>query len=1673
TLADGKVQTLGRIDRQIKIRGFRVEPAEIEGLLLSHPTLREAAVLAAPPGRLVAFAVPEEGHEPNPEAVRRWLLERLPEVMMPTRVFCLEALPETPNGKVDEQALRVFADRAFADRARVPRDGPPSSAAGPLGNTEERAIAEAWRRVLGVETVGLDDNFFDVGGHSLLTLEVQQRLEETFGRSLPVVDLFRFPTIRTLATHLRGEVGQLHPSPSEAAPRELSSAIAIIGLAGRFPGARNVDELWRNLAAGVESIRHFDRQQLLDRGVPEGQIDHPDFVAAEGAMDGMELFDAAFFDIAPREAQILDPQQRHFLECAWEALEHAGYDPNRYDSSIGVFAGCGRNDYEWRATADPQIRAALSRYQISLANLADFLPTRVSYKLDLKGPSIAVQTACSTSLVAIHLACQSLLDGDCQMALAGGVSLFTRPPGYLYEPSGIFSPDGLCRAFDARAAGTVTGNGVGIVVLKPLADAVTEGDSIHAVIRGSAANNDGSLKAGFTAPGVEGQVAVIRAALRRAGIEPESIRYLEAHGTGTELGDPIEVAALNRVYAAEGNGGRCALGSVKTNLGHLDTAAGVTGLIKAVLTLKHRRIPPSLHFERPNPQIDFAASPFYVPTELTPWPAEGQPRRAAVSSFGLGGTNAHVVLEEAPRPSSQPPSQPEPALELLLLSARTAPALALASDRLADHLEAHPDLLLSDVAHTLRLGRRPLGHRRIVCCRDRQQAVAALRQPNAGRREAAVIDSQGPERPVAFLFPGQGAQYPGMAADLYAAEPLFRDTLDDASEILRSELDLHLGELILASAEDAEAQARMTTASCAHPALFAVEVGLAKIWRAWGVEPEAMLGYSLGEYVAAHLAGVFTFAEGLRLIATRGRLMESLPGGGMLAVGLSESEVSRRLQQPDLRELSLAAINAADACVVSGPSGAIATLARRLEDEAVELQHVRASHAFHSPMMEPILEPFGAALATIDLRPPQIPYLSSRTGTWIRPEEATDPRYWAECLRRPVRFADGLAKLLESPECVLLEVSPGQILTRLARRQLPRTESQRAQSSLGSPDDERSESERLLTALGRLWLAGAQIDWSALASRRSGRRVPLPTYPFEHQRYWIDTPVGTGLSQPRGDPRAPMADWFYVPFWKPSALPRASAPANGEPAVERWLMLTRESDLGAQLGERLRHQGHEVVQVVPADRFERRGKVYGLRPDSAEDYKALLEDLADSGLPRLCLHSWSLSSTELAGSAPGDVASLRQLGHESLLLLGQALTEHATTEIRLTVVSDRLYQVDDNDLTEPEKALLLGPLRSLARQIPHLTNCHVDIIQQPSQNADERVWLLDRLAAEAQFAAPQAGVAYRGRRRWTRAFEPFPLPSPAPGQQLRPRGVYLIVGDHGAIGLHIADFLGRSCQAQVIVLLPAPAPDPARWEGLEAEISVLAGDLPADEAIGTAVSGIEERFGPLNGVIHTALMSTETDEDLRQLGLQGLRALDLALAGRPLDFCCVCTPLAPFLGGAGSHAAIAASLFADAFVTERRGRSAVPWQNIVWDAWVKDGGTVRDSTAPDRTVIDNAPKDREHDRHAMTAKEGVVVLRRALVAAEERQLVVSTEALVPRLDAWLRGRSVLPLAEPPEPDEAVSRPQLEADYVAPRNATEEAIVDLWSELLGFEQLGVDDNFFELGGDSLLATRLLS
>lgn len=1093
-LPDGTIECLGRADTQVKIRGFRVEPSEVETTLASHDAVAECvvAVKAKASGgvRLIAYVVAAAGVDLSAlsDELRTYLGERLPFYMVPSAVVLLDALPLTPSGKV---AVRSLPE---------PSDAPQSETV--VSGDVRQIVTQIWSEILQLSSVDGQKSFFDLGGDSISIVQVHQRIESELGRSLPIDALFRFPTLDALVAELEMKK-PVHSSETQATKRSDGSDVAIIGISCRVPGAQNVDEFWRNIRGGVESIERLKDHEVYR--LESDQISDRHFVPMAAMVPETDRFDASFFGYSQAEAALIDPQQRLFLEASWAAIESAGVDPAKL--RVGMFAGASLNTYLTNNVLPATLgnRPFLSHRQfdrstdlrIEQGNAGDHLATRVSFKLNLRGPSVNVQTTCSTSLVAVHMARQAILTNDCDVALAGGVSIVTpQNTGYLWRDEMMLSPDGHIRPFDEAAAGTVFGNGLGVVVLKRLDAAIADGDHIYAVIKGSAVNNDGAEKMDYSGPSVKAQAEVIARAHAIAGIRADEISYVETHGTGTKLGDPIEIAGLKEAFAQSANreGRYCAIGSVKPNIGHLDEAAGVVGLIKAALSVYHQELPPSINFKNPNPLAELRNSPFYVNTELRDWKSKGAPRRAGVSSFGMGGTNCHVVLEDAPKPRAVV-DRVERRLHVIPISGRSNESLQANANAYLNAISKDVDL--GDFAYSVSTGRRHFGLRSAIVARDNVEA----------RRELAMLVDSGvaashiTKPKLGFLFTGQGSQYVGMGKAFYDCEPVFRSVVDECGELLGSSVKCSLIELLFEN----DATSRLNRTENAQPALFIIEYALSKLWESWGVEPEIVLGHSLGEIVAACVAGVFTLPDALRLVVARGELMGRLPSGAMAQVSMGPDELNCFLT--NCENVAIASVNSANSTVISGDVSSVGQVCKALRATGTESIPLVVSHAFHSPMMQPMLDEFHNVAKSINYAEPIRTIISNVTGRVAQVRELSNPEYWVRHIVSPVQFADAVTLSAELGVSTYVEIGPKPTLSNLGRqnvldsgvRWLP---SITPRNPLVAYD-----------SLGTLYTDGVDVDWNAFHAPFFRRRIPAPTYVFSDERHWIEArhvPDGLG-----------------------------------------------------------------------------------------------------------------------------------------------------------------------------------------------------------------------------------------------------------------------------------------------------------------------------------------------------------------------------------------------------------------------------------------------------------------------------------------------------------------------------------------------------------------------------------
>ncbi len=1442
--------------------------------------------------------------------------------------------------------------------------------------------------------------------------------------------------------------------------------IAIIGLAGRFPGASNVEQFWDNLCRGVESISRFTDDELRESGIDESVFSRPNYVRARGILQDADHFDASFFRFFPKEAEYLDPQHRLFLECAWEALESGGYCPDNFPGLIGAFAGVGMNTYliPFLAATQGKIDTA-EGYQVTIGNEKDFVTTKASYKLNLRGPSLDVQTACSTSLTAVFLACQSLVNFQSDMALAGGCTIsFPQKSGFTYQEGMILSPDGSCRAFDVDANGTIAGNGCGVVLLKRLEDALADNDNIYAVIRGAACNNDGAVKVGFTAPSVDGQAQVIAEAQMIAGVEPDDITYIETHGTGTNLGDPIEIAALTKVFRERTDRTQyCAIGSVKPNVGHLDAASGVTSLIKAALAFKHKKIPPSINFTEPNPKLELDSSPFFINTELRDWESD-TPRLAGVSSFGIGGTNVHLILEEPPKRVTTTQSREH---QLLLLSARSQAALSKIRENIVAHLEKNPHENLADVAFTLQLGRKSFNHRMAVVCDSPLDAIQTLGSIDPERVMVYSHPEESEEKSVVFMFSGQGAQYVNMGRDLYETEPTFKKYVDTCCELLEESLDLDLRTLIYPHAtNEASAQEMLAQTRYTQPALFVVEYAMAELLKEWGIEPQAMIGHSIGEYVAACRAGVLNLEDALELVALRGDLMQRMPGGAMLSVNLNVESLHPYLDDA----LNIAAMNAEDLTVLSGTFEAIETLEKKLEKDGVNFTRLHTSHAFHSYMMEPIIDTFAQRCAQVRFSEPEIPYISNVTGTWITSEQATSPEYYAKHLRSAVNFSAGINELFTDFDYIYLEIGPGKTLNTLARRHSAVSPDQVILSTIRHPKEKMNDQAFLLNTLGRIWLVGGYVNWEGFDTYEVRHRVALPTYPFERQRYWLNVqPAPSAYRRSKGKSDQ-IRDWFYTPAWK-----RALFRSSDENVKKLKYLFFVDQDIDESIRHQL-EQGHHKFKLVQfGSDFHIEDDKIVLRPEDATHYDKLVDHLLQQEfVPERIVHAWTMSSRDAKNSL--------QKGYYSLLWLVKKLAHRGvTSKININIGTREAFDVTGAENVNPENAAFIGAAKVIPQEY---INIRCKMIDTDEYN-------LRYLLQEFESKSKDSVVSYRNKQRWVQQFEPFEIETATDTSSiLRQQGIYLITGGLGNIGLTLAGFLAMNYQAKLVLVDQLNLPERDEWdqfmqkgdpkishklrliqdyEESGAEILVLNADIADTKQMKNILNWTREHFGGLNGVIHAAglvgerasvpIQDTDSDVSENQFipKMYGGRVLADVLKNDALDFVLFQSSLSAVLGGLGLYAYAAANAYLDALACIQNKKGGTIWTSVNWDGW----------------NFGDVEKKFEIEDFVLNAEEGVKAFNIIFQNMGFPQVAVSTGDLSQRIKKWILFDAEEETAVVRPDGGGQPRPNLTTPYVAPRNDLERDMVTIWGALLGIDGIGIYDDFFELGGHSLLATQLVS
>ncbi|MEQ8825280.1 MAG: SDR family NAD(P)-dependent oxidoreductase [Filomicrobium sp.] len=1712
--AGGELEISGRSQFMVKLRGYSVVPSAVEAEIRTLDGISAALVTTTndpetgQPDHLVAYVVGKDARPPSAtiQNLRQHLKQRLPHYAIPAVFEPMDALPIDPRtGKVDRKKLPTPQQQ---------KEQSQESQSNPQARPDiETRLAAVWCRLLKLSTVQAGDNFFDLGGHSLLAAEVTRAIESEFGIDLAVIDVFDHPTLQGYAAHLTQRLEFRRddkPFRMTAEPKRRANdcAIAVIGMAGRFPGADTVDELWQLVLQGRSTLRNFSEQELRTRGVPEALIKDPAYVKTGAVLEDVGNFDPRFWGISEAEATIMDPQQRLFLEACWHALEDAGHRPNDADGNIGVFAGCYLPGYlihhlgaaKHFDPADPT-RAHLSE----VGNDKDYLASRVAYLMNLRGPAISVQTSCSTGLVAIAQAAAALRDGQCDMALAGASSITFPQGGFLPVDGHIGTRSGICRAFDAEADGTILGDGVGVVALRRLEDARADGDNVLAVIKGYAINNDGGSKAGYSAPSANGQAEVISKALEMADADPASIGYIEAHGTGTLLGDPIEVRGLSKVFSSRETNNKSptsALGSIKPNIGHSNIAAGVAGFIKAAMAVKHKTIPPLANFQRENPALELHATPFCLPTETADWPPQMEgdvqtPRRAGVSSFGIGGTNCHVVIEEwqapdglvAPRTTARvKPNSEAPCI--LPLSAKTPGALANAGENLSSYLQAHPTTPLSDIAATLQIGREGFDKRLAVTASTHEEAARALMRGVQQLCEQTDQDTSGTShrKGVVFVFPGHGAQYAGMASGLYASDANFRQHFDVTAASFGERIAEQLNRLV--TGEPTGSTSADNDPVVLQPAIFTIEYALAQTLIGYGITPNAVCGHSLGEYAAAAVAGILTLEDGARLVTARARGTALAKPGAMLALQADRHRVDGFLSQHP--ELCLAGVNSPRDCVVSGSKGAIEQAKRDAERAGIAAFPIPVGYAFHSPYMTPAAEALEEACRGIVMRTPKIPMMANATGAWWSLKETADPTYWARAMRSPVLFADNIDALEDLHPAVFLEVGPGRSLqralrscTRDARRndlhsaRAPTNEANALPAVVSLLGDARAAPENepavFQKALAGLWQAGQDIDWSKLRGERPFQRVALPGYAFERHRCWPDEDLATSAKQEQTptrqiETRVAWQDMFYLPSWS-----RTVAPTRAEPYQGRIVLLTPThgptGTFGDALASSIVHAGCQVTKLICGpDRTSYRKALNWLLPMLREDTPPLrVIDLSFLGIAE---DFAPVGATAVLAKTFADLrAATLPHGLDYWLLTSGAL-QVATEPV------------------DPKLAPLIGPLLVASQEDPRLQTRLIDIdLEGPADNnlTDTTETTLAKTIVEEVCAGhprKEPLLALRGRHRWTERFEPMPL-----NDEARKAGCgilhatsfpHIVTGGLGRIGVALAQHLAQlGCHVVLSGRREEPSVD--EWQRLFGAAGENIEYRRCNVADATAVldllSAVTTIHNGLGGIFHcagladlrylndTSFATIEAEAASKICGTNNLRS---ALAGlssetghRP-QFVMLFSSLAAILGGLGMTGYTAANRYLDALVQSDPAPGGIRWVSVNFDDW--DFDYTKEQVAAFA-----------HTRQglAMPVDDGLAAIEAILGEPSLDQVIMSATPLIPRVSRWLRrncGNEDAPKTIAPYRD-AIGTSGRITEKANDNSPTADLVLKAYAKVIGSHGLELEADFFELGGDSLLAAQL--
>ena len=1655
-MPDGVIDFFGRKDYQVKIRGFRIELTEIENMLNQHEMVNECVIIPTDKGEydkiLVAY-IQKKGDVKESE-LRLYLNDKLPDYCMPSSFVFVDSFPLTVNGKIDRSALK-----------RIDNSITMPSLNSCIDSETEDKIRKVWEKVLKRPVKDNNTNFFEMGGTSLHLIQLASQLEKEFSREITVVDLFKYTTIHSLAEYLNGEnerdvlVNEESKSESVCEKEE----IAVIGMAGRFPGANTLKRFYENIRDGRECISFFTKEELEE--VDEQLLNNENYVRAKGVINGIEFFDPQVFGYSDREAELMDPQSRLLHECVFHALEDGGY-MNEKRKETGLFVGAVPN-IEWLMRIKSDIDDEVAVWEAANLNFYS-LAAPVAYKLDMHGPVVMNSTACSSSLVALHNACKALLDGECEMAVAAGVSVsLPVKSGYLYHDGMIRSKDGKCRPFRIDSCGTTTGDGVGAVLLKPLSKAKRDKDYIYAVIKGSAVNNDGSRKAGYTAPSIDGQSQVIRAALRNAGVNGNDVRYIETHGTGTPIGDAIELRALMEAYDSS-DVTITALGSVKAGIGHLDCAAGIAGFIKTALCLKNRIIPQSVHGGVQHKQLD-GNGRFYLNEQTKKWHSENGVYQAAISGFGIGGTNVHMIMEEPPEISD---NQSVDKWEIVLLSAMKKTSLYQQYVELSDNID-NEQLSLKSIAGVLQTGRINYDFRSAFVVKSKEELKKQLSDAIANGEDDMKVTKAFGKKTVVFLFPGQGSQYYGSCKDLYENNSLYRDCLDSCFDTLSGDHS-ELKDYLLGKGEEVEKSEKMKQTKIVQPLLFILEYSLATLLIKLGICPDTMIGHSLGEYTAAVVAGVMSFKDAFELISVRAELMQGMERGVMISVAATQEDVRKLLDNEIIYDI--AAINSPNQTVISGSIENMERAQTILSENDVVFVRLKVSHAFHSSMMEPMIGEFRSILEKIVLNKPSISYISCYTGDTIRPADAISPEYYIKHLRNTVQFVKGAEKLAELEGALYVEVGCGNTLTRLIENCMSSVKSVKAVSVLPKEHKKDEGSRQFASALAFLWENGCDIDWYKQYEKGIILKKPLPGYCFDRRKYWKYGKKNTSDNMAAKKSEITL----YEPKWVPvndSGIPEKTY------CFDSVLLLADNDDSADGIERSLRTLGKTLFR---------------------KDYKGIV-DISDISMSKDEKLLVMLKASEAVLAKNTDELLLNynsaKTGVFRIMRLLKSLHERfKENSVYVFIVTNNMEKIKKDDLIDPFSSMIKGLINTICNEYPLFRAAYIDIPSDEFISCHKRI--IDGLRYFIENTESNRLLAVRGNSLFKLCYvQRDNTVLTVENSALRHRGVYLITGGLGGIGMAISKRLAYQYSADLILLTHSAFPEREEWgrwlnehneedrvsdaitrildfESHGAKVSVIRTSLSDTDELGDAFRRIRESYSKIDGVFHTAGLGDHTffdyiDEKHMERILEPKVTGTICLYKQLLErfdekptFAVLFSSIASIIGGIGQAAYACANAFLDGFA-KVAGSYGIRTVSINWDTWNEAGMAVRAAkTIKSGDGNNNSNETDLFKGHGLRTHEGIDILFDQIQKMHyetAEQVAVTDGELFSQIEIQA---DILTSIEGASHQEKKQRPVLKSEYEGPVSDTEKDLVELLEGFTGITPVGVNDNFFELGITSL-------